>query len=45
MPGEHPDRYLGEFAEKLNVCPRAVYKMFKKLGVTRKKNVYLFGKA
>jgi transposase len=42
---EHPDWYLMEFAEKLNVCPQAIYKMFKKLGVTRKKNVYLFGKA
>jgi transposase len=41
---EHPDWYLREFAEKFHVCPRAVDKMFKKLGVTRKKNVYLFGK-
>jgi transposase len=34
---EHPDWYLREFAEKLNVCQRAIYKMFKKLGVTHKK--------
>jgi transposase len=34
---EHPDWYLREFAEKLNVCRQAVQKMFKKLGVTRKK--------
>jgi transposase len=41
---EHPDWYLREFAEKCNVCLQAIDKMFKKLGVTRKKNVYLFGK-
>ena len=34
---EHPDRYLKEFAERFNVCPSAVYNMFEKLGVTRKK--------
>jgi transposase len=36
---EHPDWYLREFAEKLNVCPQAVDKMLKKLGVTRKKKL------
>jgi transposase len=41
---EHPDRYLREFAEKFNVCPQAIHKMFEKLGIMRKKNVYLFGK-
>jgi hypothetical protein len=35
--GEHPDWYLRESAEKLHVCPQAIHKMFKKLGVTRKK--------
>jgi transposase len=40
---EHPDWYLRAFAEKFNVCPQAIDKMFKKLGVTRKKNCYLFG--
>jgi transposase len=34
---EHPDWYLREFAEKLNVCFQAVQQMFKKLGITRKK--------
>jgi transposase len=34
---EHPDWYLKEFAEKLNVCFQAVQQMFKKLGITRKK--------
>jgi transposase len=34
---EHSDWYLREFAEKFNVCPQAIYKMFVKLGVTRKK--------
>jgi transposase len=34
---EHPDWYLREFAEKFNVCPQAIHKMFEKLGVTRKK--------
>jgi transposase len=41
---EHPDWYLREFAEKFNVCPQAIHKMFKKLGITRKKNFYIFGK-
>jgi transposase len=36
---EHPDWYLREFAEKFNVCPQAIDKMFKKLGVTRKKKL------
>jgi transposase len=35
---EHPDWYLKEFAEKLNVCFQAVQQMFKKLGITRKKH-------
>jgi hypothetical protein len=34
---------LREFAEKFNVCLQAVDKMFKKLGVTRKRNIYMFG--
>ena len=34
---EHPDWYLREFAEKFDVCPQAIHKMFKKLGITRKK--------
>jgi transposase len=45
MLEEHPDWYLREFAEKFNVCLQAIDKMFKKPGVTRKKNFYLFGKA
>jgi transposase len=44
LAGEHPDWYLREFAEKLHVCPHAVDKMLKKLGITRKKNFYVFGK-
>jgi hypothetical protein len=36
---EHPDWYLREFAEKFNVCPQAIDKMFKKPGVTRKKKL------
>jgi transposase len=40
---ERPGWHLRGFAEKLNVCPRAIDKMFKKLGVARKKNFYLFG--
>ncbi|MDR0409418.1 MAG: transposase [Spirochaetaceae bacterium] len=34
---EHPDWYLRKFAEKFNVCMQSVHKMFRKLGVTRKK--------
>jgi transposase len=34
---EHPDWYLREFAEKLNVCLQSIDKMLKKIGVTRKK--------
>jgi transposase len=34
---EHPDWYLREFAAEFNVCLAAIYKMFKKLGVSRKK--------
>jgi hypothetical protein len=41
---DHPDWYLREFAEKFNVCPQAIGKMFKKFGVIRKKNLYLPGK-
>jgi transposase len=36
---ERPGWHLREFAEKLNVCPRAIDKMFKKLGVARKKKL------
>jgi transposase len=36
---EHPDWYLREFAEKLNVCFQAVDKMLRKLGITRKKKL------
>jgi transposase len=39
LAGEHPDWYLREFAEKLNVCPQAVDKMVKKLGIARKKKL------
>jgi transposase len=42
---EHPDWYLREFAEKLNVCRQAIQKMFKKLGVTRKKTLLLIRKS
>jgi transposase len=42
---EHPDWYLREFAEKFNACLQVVDKMFKKPGVTRKKNIYLFGES
>jgi transposase len=35
----HPDWHLREFAAKFNVCLAAIYKMFKKLGVTRKKKL------
>jgi transposase len=42
---EHPDWYLREFAEKFGVCSQAIHKMFEKIGITRKKNFYLFGKA
>jgi transposase len=41
---EHPDWYVREFAEKFNVCPQAIDKMFKKLGVTRKKKLLLIRK-
>jgi transposase len=41
---EHPDWYLREFAEQFAVWPQAIHKMFEKLGVTCKKNVYVFGK-
>jgi transposase len=36
---EHPDWYLREFAAEFGVCLQAVAKMFKKLGVTRKKKL------
>lgn len=36
---EHPDWYLREFAEKFDVCLQAIDKIFKKLGITRKKNL------
>jgi transposase len=39
----HPDWYLREFAEALGVCHQAVQKKFAKLGITHKKNFYLFG--
>jgi transposase len=42
---EHPDRYLREFAGKLNVCFQAVQQMFKKLGITRKKTFTCSGKS
>ncbi|MDR0376392.1 MAG: transposase [Spirochaetaceae bacterium] len=41
---KHPDWYLREFAEESGVCLQAIHKMFKKLGITRKKNFHLFGK-
>jgi transposase len=40
---EHPCWYLREFAEKFDIWPQTVYKMFKKLGVAYK-NIYVFGK-
>jgi hypothetical protein len=40
----HPGWYLRGVAGKFNVCPQAIGKMFKKLGVTRKRNFYLLGK-
>ena len=39
---EHPDWYLEQFAGVFGVCRQAVQKRFAKLGVTRKKNFYLF---
>jgi transposase len=39
---EHPDWYLREFAEKFDVWPQAIHKMFRKLGVTYKKNFHVF---
>jgi transposase len=45
MLEEHPDWYLREFAEKFNVCLQAIDKMFKKLGVTRKKKLLLIRKS
>jgi transposase len=41
MLEEHPNWYLREFAEQFNVCLQAVDKMFKKLGVTRKKHLVI----
>jgi transposase len=41
---EHPDWYLRAFAEKFNVCPQAIDNMFRKPGVTRKKELLLIGK-
>jgi hypothetical protein len=43
LPAKHPDRYLREFAEALGVCHQAVQKKFVKLGITHKKNFYIFG--
>ncbi|MDR2448183.1 MAG: transposase [Treponema sp.] len=42
--GGRSDWRLREFAEKFDVCPQAVDKMFKKRGVRRKRNFYVFGK-
>jgi transposase len=39
---EHPDWYLREFAEKFDVWPQAIHQMFRKLGVTYKKNFHVF---
>ncbi|MHB9291256.1 hypothetical protein Holit_00329 [Hollandina sp. SP2] len=41
---EHPDWYLREFAESLDVCFQAVQQMFRKPGVTRKKTIYVHRK-
>jgi transposase len=38
---EHPDWYLEQFAEVFDVWPQSIQKRFAKMGVTRKKNVYL----
>jgi transposase len=40
---KHPDWYLREFAAELGVCHQAVQKKLVKLGITRKKNFYIFG--
>jgi hypothetical protein len=34
---KHPDWYLRTFTERFNICPQAVYNMFVKLGIIRKK--------
>ena len=44
MVENHPDWYLREFAAELGVCLQAIDKRFKALGITRKKNFYLFRK-
>lgn len=41
---KHPDRYLREFAAAFGVCFQAIDKRFKVLGITRKKNFYVFRK-
>ena len=41
---EHPDSYLAEIAEVFNCSSTAVWKAFKRLGITRKKNGALCGK-
>jgi hypothetical protein len=44
MAEKHPGWYLREFAAEFGVCLQAIDKRFKALGITCKKNVYLFGK-
>jgi transposase len=36
---KHTDWYLREYAEVFGVCLQAIHKMFKKLGITRKKKL------
>jgi transposase len=38
---ETPDAFLQEYAELFNCTPVAICTMFKKLGITRKKNFYV----
>jgi transposase len=41
---KHPDWYPREFAAEFGVCFQAIDKRFKTLGITYKKNFYLFRK-
>jgi transposase len=44
MAGNHPDRYLREFAAEFGVCLQAIDQRFKVLGITRKKKLLLIPK-
>jgi transposase len=39
---EHPDAYLKEIAEHFGCVVSAVYQRLKKLGITRKKKLFLY---